>query len=54
MQILLMIHFFVIFQAKSKFQDVFNQISTQLNLRENEYFGLAQKKGNQYELIVFV
>jgi len=31
--------------VKSKFQDVFNQVATHLNLRETEYFGLAQKKG---------
>lgn len=35
----------LIFQVKSKFLDVFNQITSYLNLRETEYFGLAQKKG---------
>lgn len=34
--------------VKSKFLDVFNQITSYLNLRETEYFGLAQKKDEEY------
>ena len=36
------------FQVKSKFQDVFNQVTAHLHLRETEYFGLALKKGKWY------
>lgn len=37
--------------VKSKFRDVFNQITTQLNLRETEYFGLAQKKDGEFQFL---
>ena len=38
-------HVIFIFQAKCKFQEVFNQVATYLTLRETEYFGLAFIKG---------
>ncbi|XP_063426445.1 uncharacterized protein LOC134710159 [Mytilus trossulus] len=37
--------------VKSKFHDVFNQIATQLSLRETEYFGLSQKKEGEYHFL---
>ncbi|XP_050404239.1 uncharacterized protein LOC126820377 [Patella vulgata] len=37
--------------VKSKFQEVFNQVATHLNLREVEYFGLAFKKENEFQFV---
>ncbi|KAH3847905.1 protein expanded-like [Dreissena polymorpha] len=37
--------------VKSKFQDVFNQVTTHLTLRETEYFGLAFKKDGEYQFV---
>ncbi|XP_069118982.1 protein expanded-like [Argopecten irradians] len=44
-------HIQVYVDVKSKFQDVFNQVTGYLNLRETEYFGLAQKKDSEYQFV---
>ncbi|OWF53755.1 uncharacterized protein LOC110445987 [Mizuhopecten yessoensis] len=44
-------HIQVYVDVKSKFQDVFNQVTGHLNLRETEYFGLAQKKDGEYQFV---
>uniref|UniRef100_A0A0B7AQ35 FERM domain-containing protein n=1 Tax=Arion vulgaris TaxID=1028688 RepID=A0A0B7AQ35_9EUPU len=38
--------------VKSKFQEIFNQVTGHICLRETEYFGLAFKKDNEYQFVV--
>ncbi|CAG5129827.1 unnamed protein product [Candidula unifasciata] len=38
--------------VKAKFQEVFNQVTSHLCLRESEYFGLAFHKDHEYQFVV--